>query len=72
MQLLEERRENLCLNFAKKASTDRRFADKWFPLRPKTIHNTRNPEIYMVEKPRTERLKKNPVVYMRYALNKLN
>ena len=72
LQLLEERRKNLCLNFAKKASTDSRFADKWFPRRPETIHNTRNPEVYIVDRPRTERMKKNPVMYMRQALNKLN
>ena len=69
--LLETRRKRLCLYFAKKTATDKRFASSWFPLRKKSCHNTRNPEKYLVSKSRTERMKKNPVSYMRSELNKL-
>ena len=71
LQLLEERRKTLCINFAKKASADERFATKWFPQKPVSVHNTRNPETYLVSRPRTERMKKNPVTYMRTELNRL-
>ena len=69
LQLLEDRRKQLCINFAKKAAADPRFADRWFPTKRATPYNTRYPEVYQIEKPWTERMKKNPVTYMRKELN---
>ena len=69
-ELLQTRRENLCLNFARKAASNPAFAH-WFPERGETGHNTRHPEKYIVEKYRTERMKKNPVTFMRTALNRI-
>ena len=31
LQLLEERRRNVCLNFARRAAANKRFAPEWFP-----------------------------------------
>ena len=71
LQLLEERRRNLCLSFAKKTACSERFGAAWFPKRPKSIHDTRKPERYQENKVGTERMKKNPINYMLRELNKL-
>lgn len=72
LELLADRRNALCLNFAKKAAASERFGNAWFPLRAESGHNTRHPEKYLEEKSRTERMRKNPLQYMRHELNKLN
>ena len=70
LETLESRRETLCLSFAKKTSSNPLFKD-WFPERAHSGHDTRHPEKYLVIKSRTERMKRNPVNYMRTILNKL-
>ena len=71
MVLLEKRRTDMCLKFAQKAAADERF-QAWFPKRHNTTHCTRNPEIYHIDKHRTERMRRNPVTYMKYALNNVS
>ena len=70
MELLENRRSRLCLSFAQKAAANPRFAS-WFPKKKQTDYSTRNPELYQIDKHRTERMKRNPVTYMRYELNRI-
>ena len=70
LETLESRRESLCLSFAKKASLNPLFKD-WFPRKNDSGHDTRRPEKYIISKARTERMKRNPVNYMRAILNKL-
>ena len=71
MQPLHERRESLCLSFAQKAATSEKFGKVWFPKNPESIYNIRNPEIYKEVRAKTERMKKNPLCYMRSKLNRL-
>ena len=70
LEPLESRRRTLCLNFARKAAANARFAH-WFPARTLPEYGLRNPNKYQEEKPRTERMKRDPVYYMRHELNKL-
>ena len=69
LDLLSERRKHLCLQFARKCLKDEKLKDL-FPLR-KNIHNMkiRNPEKYLVQKAKTDRLQKSPIIYMQYLLN---
>ena len=69
MQTLEERREELLLNFALKTQKNERFSDDWFPTRTDSNYPLRNRRNFIEVKARTERQKKNPVFYMRKALN---
>ena len=61
---LEERRENLCLKFAQKCTTNEKTKEM-FPLKEKH-HNmdTRKNEKYKVQYANTERLKKFAIIYM--------
>ena len=68
---LHDRRETLVKNFAIKAANSNRFSDGWFPRKPNTNHNTRNPHKYLETKARTERMRKNPINNMRTILNKI-
>ena len=70
MTLLEERRKSLCLSFARKAAASERYGSEWFPQKMPSHYLIRNPEIYREEKIRTERMRKNPLTYMRHELNK--
>ena len=63
LELLQTRRANLCLNFGRKAASNESFSH-WFPTRNISGHHTRLPEKYLVEKHRTERMKKKPVCYI--------
>ena len=72
LEALADRRKKLCLNFAKTAASSERFGSLWFPRKDQTGHNTQRPEVYVEEKVRTERMKKNPLNYMRHELNKLH
>ena len=67
---MEVRRKELCLKFAKKVSMNPRFAH-WFPLREMPDYALRNPGRYHECKPRTERMKRDPVYYMRHELNRV-
>ena len=72
LETLRRRREILCDKFAKKCSTNPRFAH-WFPLKTTrtTTRSTRKgqPEIYLEEKARCERLRNSPLHYFRRRLN---
>ena len=69
MERLEDRREKLCLNFAKKCIKNPKTAHM-FPLNKKA-HNmkTRNPEKYQIQHALNDRLKCSPVIYMQNLLN---
>ena len=66
---LTDRREKLCLDFAKKCIRNPKTTHM-FPLKTKE-HNmrTRNPEKYEVQHAYNERLKKSPLIYMQNLLN---
>ena len=67
---LSDRREKLCLNFAKKASKNPK-SKHMFPLNDKT-HNmgTRNTEKFKVQHAITDRLKDSSIIFMQNLLNK--
>ena len=72
LDTLEDRREKLCIRFAKNALRNEK-ACKMFPLNEKQ-HTmiTRKPEIFKVQKTKTERLKNSAIIYMQNLLNKEN
>ena len=66
LQTLDERREQLCLTFAKRASKHPKFMD-FFPLNQKFHQmNTRNVEKFKVQYAHTERLKNSPIIQAKY------
>ena len=69
IQTLEERRNNLCLNFARKFTKSEKLKHM-FPLK-KTKHEmkTRHKEKFKVKHAKTERLKRSAVIYMQKLLN---
>ena len=70
MLSLSERREQLCLNFAKKCLKNYK-TKSMFPENEKTHSmKTRNEEKYFVQHANTERLKKFSIIYMQNLLNK--
>ena len=70
LEKLEDRRENLCLKFAKNCLKHTKTKEM-FPERNK-IHSMgiRNPEKYEVAHANTERLKDSAIPYMQRLLNK--
>ena len=69
LQTLEERRESLCLNFARKCVQNEQLK-KMFPLNNRTYEmNTRHKEKYKVQFANTGRLRKSPIIYMQNLLN---
>ena len=69
MENLYERREKLCLSFARKCLKNPKTIEM-FPINAKS-HNmkTRNPEKYLVQYAQNERSKKSPIIYMQKLLN---
>ena len=67
LQTLEERREFLCLNFARKCLKSDATKDM-FPLK-KTFRNTRKPQKFQVPFARTSRLANSAIPYMAKLLN---
>ena len=67
LSTLQQRRDERCLKFARKLSTDQYFR-KWFPLNP-VERRTRNPLLYKETRARTNRLYRSPVHHMRRLLN---
>ena len=64
LESLVERRERLCLKFAK-ACTKNEMVKDIFPLNPVEYHvETRDREEFHVTMARTERLKKSAIPYM--------
>ena len=69
LESLVERRENLCLRFAKKCLKTEEVANM-FPLNDAScIMDTRKRETYKVTMAHTERLKKSAIPYMQRLLN---
>ena len=69
METLEDRRKQLCLNFALKCKKNPKTSNM-FPENMK-VHKmiTRYEEKYQVEYANTERLRNSPIVYMQNLLN---
>ena len=65
---LQERRETLTMNFAVSTEKNPRYQDGWFPKKTNQAYPIRKPRPYMETKPSTERMKKNPINYMRKML----
>ena len=67
LQSLEQRRKELCLNFAKNCIKYDKLMDL-FPLN-ENLYDARNPEKYKVLHANTDRLQKSSVIYMQHLLN---
>ena len=72
VETLKDRRQKLTLNFALRTENNPRYSDGWFPKKPQTNYITRNIRPYLEVLPRTERMKRNPITYMRRILNDQN
>jgi hypothetical protein len=70
LQTLSERRDQLCLSFAKNCTKNERTKDI-FSLKTQLV-NTRNPEKYEVTKAKTNRLAMSAIPSMQRQLNRLN
>ena len=69
LENLRERRENICLEFARKCVKNKKL-DHMFPKNVNTHSmETRNKETYMVQHANTERLQKSAIIHMQKLLN---
>ena len=69
LQNLDDRRNSLCLKFAKNCIKNKN-TKHMFPVRENyTNAETRFPEVYQVQHANTERLKKSPLIFMQNLLN---
>ena len=68
LEPLRQRRQKLCLNFAKKCTRNELTQDM-FPLNQRKV-NTRNPEKFHVPFARTDRFANSAIPYMSRLLNK--
>ena len=69
LEILDDRRKNLCLNFALKSAQNPKTM-KMFPIREKQHEmETRKGEKYVVQHANTERLKNTSIIYMQNLLN---
>ena len=69
METLDDRREGLCLEFAKKCLKNEKMK-KYFPENNKKHPMvTRYEEEYKIDSANTERLKNSPIIYMQRLLN---
>ena len=69
MDTLENRREVLCVRFARKAQKDPKFSH-WFEKNLSGV-NTRSEKLpFVIPKTRTRRFKKSPIPYLTDLLNK--
>ena len=65
LQTLDERRQSLCVKFAKKCLETEKLSLKMFPLNRKVHHmRKRDNERYLVSKSFTERHRKSVIPYM--------
>ena len=71
MQPLSERRQKLVENFAVRTQKNPRYSDGWFPKKTNKHYSTRSNRPYLEVQTRTERMKRNPITYMRRVLNDL-
>ena len=68
IETLQDRREQLCLNFAIKCVKHPK-SKEMFPLNPNPTIGTRYHEKFKVQHAHNERLKDSPVIYMQKLLN---
>ena len=71
LENLSDRRDYLCLKFAKKCLNNKQTKDM-FPLNPTEKPGMRNPDKYQVQKSRTARLLFSAIPQMQRALNRAN
>ena len=71
MKTLTQRREELSVNFAKKAADHQRHST-WFKLQTETVNTRSIRPTYIPVKFRTERFKNSPLPYLTSLLNKPN
>ena len=69
LQTLESRREVLCKRFALQCVKNEKTSNM-FPMNPSTV-DTRNPEKFIVQAARTDRLADSAIPYMQRLLNQL-
>ena len=70
IEILEERRRELCLNFANKCVKNTKL-EHMFPRNEKShMMGTRKEEAFQVQHSTTERLKQSPIIYMQNLLNR--
>ena len=67
---LEERREKLCLKFAKACLSNEKLSDIFPRNNKKHCMEKRGKEIFQVKRANTERLRKSALVSMQKMLNK--
>ena len=71
LKTLKERRNDLCLKFAKKCTRHPR-ASAMFPLNPESSYNLRKHEKFFVQPAKTDRLMNSAIPQLQRALNKTN
>ena len=69
LQSLEERRKELCLNFAKNCIKNGILSDHFKENKNKHEMKTRHPEKYEVSFANNDRMRKSSIVYMQQLLN---
>ena len=69
LETLENRRKQLCLNFAKKCVKDKSIGKYFVKQTKEHPMKTRKSEKYKVQFANTERLKKSPIIFMQNLLN---
>ena len=67
---LNERREHLCENFAKKCVKNKKLQHMFPKSENEHQMDTRNKEIYLVQHANTDRFKKSAIIHMQKLLNK--
>ena len=70
LENLNERREHLCEQFAKKCVKNQKLKHMFPKSQNKHEMETRNKEVYLVEHANTERFQKSAIIYMQKLLNK--
>ena len=70
LETLKERREYLCLNFARKCLKNKKMTDSFPPNDSKHSMQPRQQEHFKVLFARTNRFKESPIIYMQTILNK--
>ena len=70
LETLKERREYLCLNFARKCLKNKKMKHLFPPNDSKHIMKPRNYEHFKVLFARTNRFKESPIIYMQNILNR--
>ena len=69
LQTLEERRKELCLNFAKNGIKNKTLIDLFPEKNNNHPMEKRNEEKYMVTKAHTDRMRNSSIIYMQNLLN---